>query len=299
MLVKAIEEIQKFTRPVHFIVRYYGNDFASPGTGTLFFVNDEGVAITCKHIADNIILSDQINQRYQLIKKEKEALGSKVDGKYKKQLTALESRYGLIKQETIIQIKWTIINSFDTIATIDCINHPSLDLSILKFKGFSNLGYTSKAVFINNQEEVKQGKYLCRYGYPFPEFDNFRYDPVRDDIEYTATGIVSTPSFPIDGIVTRHLGDGRQIVGIEMSTPGLKGQSGGPLFDINGYIYGMQYATNHLHLGFDMKNREIVSGGRNTKVNNQPFLHVGHCVHAEKIKEFLREHKINFHEVLT
>ena len=81
-----------------------------------------------------------------------------------------------------------------------------------------------------------------------------------------------------------------------MSTPGLKGQSGGPLFDINGFIYGMQYATNHLHLGFDMKNKEITSEGKKIKVTNQPFLHVGHCVHVDQIKEFLTEHKINFTE---
>jgi hypothetical protein len=45
-----------------------------------------------------------------------------------------------------------------------------------------------------------------------------------------------------------------------------------------------------------MKNKEIVSEGKKTKVNNQPFLHVGHCVHVDRIKEFLAEHQIRFHE---
>ena len=72
MFINAIETIQQFTRPIHTIVRYYGNDFATPWTGTLFFVNDQGIAITCRHIAENIINSEAINQRYILIKKEKD-----------------------------------------------------------------------------------------------------------------------------------------------------------------------------------------------------------------------------------
>lgn len=294
MFIKAIEEIQKFTRPIHTIVRYYGNDFAIPWTGTFFFVNDQGMAVTCRHIANNIINTDSINQRYDLVKKERDSFGTKTDGKYKKQIAALEAKYGLVKQETIIQIKNTIMDSFDSITTIDCVTHPTLDLAILKFKGFSKILYRSQATFMKNSDGIKQGKYLCRYGYPFPEFNNFQYDPVKDDIEYISTGVVGTPAFPMDGIVTRHLGDGKQIFGIEMSTPGLRGQSGGPLFDTNGLIYGMQYATNHLHLGFDMKNKEITSEGKKIMVTNQPFLHVGHCIHVDRIKEFLTEHKISF-----
>jgi hypothetical protein len=296
MFIKAIEKIQKFTRPIHTIFRYYGNNFATPGTGTFFFVNDDGIAITCRHIANNIINTDPINQRYELIKKERDSFGTKIDGKYKKQVAALESKYGLVNQETIIQIKNTIMDSFDSITTIDCITHPTLDLAILKFKGFSKKLYASHAVFVKDSTDIMQGKYLCRYGFPFPEFNNFQYDPAKDDIDYTRTGTLSTPAFPMDGIITRHLSDGKQITGIEMSTPGLRGQSGGPLFDTDGLIYGMQFATNHLHLGFDMRNKEISSEGKKIKVTNQPFLHVGHCVHVDRIKEFLVLHDIKFYE---
>ena len=144
---------------------------------------------------------------------------------------------------------------------------------------------------------MKQGKYLCRLGYPFPEFNNFKHDPIKDDIEWTAEGISASPAFPIDGIITRFVGDtSGKISGIEMSTPGLRGQSGGPLFDVNGTVYGMQFATNHLHLGFDMKEKEIVSDGKKSKVSNYPFLHVGRCIHVDEVKTFLTEHKIVFTE---
>ena len=78
---------------------------------------------------------------------------------------------------------------------------------------------------------------------------------------------------------------------IEISTPDLKGQSGGPLFDTNGLLYGTQYTTNHLQLGFDMKNKEITSEEKTIRVTNQPFLHVGHWVHVDRIKEFLTHQK--------
>lgn len=79
-----------------------------------------------------------------------------------------------------------------------------------------------------------------------------------------------------------------------MSTPGLRGQSGGPLFDSNGYVYGMQFATNHLHLGFDLDNYEVISHGKRNKVSNYPFLHVGLCVHADRIREFLEQHQVSY-----
>ena len=63
-----------------------------------------------------------------------------------------------------------------------------------------------------------------------------------------------------------------------------------------GRVYGMQFATNHLHLGFDMKDKELIIDGKRTKVSNSPFLHVGICVHVDKIKEFLREKDIRFTE---
>jgi hypothetical protein len=68
------------------------------------------------------------------------------------------------------------------------------------------------------------------------------------------------------------------------------------LFDVNGTVYGMQFATQHLHLGFDMKDKEIIGDGKKSKVSNYPFLHVGRCVHVDEIKSFLAEQKIDFTE---
>ena len=293
MFETAIEKISGFTRPLHTISRTYGG-LVIPGSATFFFVNNAGVAITCKHVANMIPSADTINAAYLQFKAERDKLAN--DGRYPKLLNGLELKYKYGK-ETTVQLKNNFLNCFDKIDKIDIHTHPSLDLAILEFKGFNKIFYSSHATFVKDCKKIKQGKYLCRLGFPFPEFSNFMHNPATDDIEWTNSGNPNSPSFPIDGIITRFIGDATLgTTGIEMSTPGLKGQSGGPLFDTDGLIYGMQFATNHLHLGFDMNEKEIIREGKKTKISNYPFLHVGICVHVDKIKEFLQQHHIEFSE---
>ncbi len=294
MFESAIEKLSQFTRPLHTISRTYGG-LVLPGTSTFFFVNDRGIAITCKHVASLIPSAEEINATYLKFKEERSRLLN--DNKYSRNLKGLELKYKYNK-ETTVQLKNNFLNSFDKIEQITCHVHPALDLAIIEFKGFDKIFYSSHASFVKDSSKIKQGKYLCRLGFPFPEFNNFRHNPSNDDIEWTNTGNPNSPTFPIDGIVTRFLADPTTgINGIEMSTPGLRGQSGGPLFDVDGKIYGMQFATNHLHLGFDLKDREIISEGKKSNVSNYPFLHTGLCIHVDKIKEFLHQHKVDFTEV--
>jgi hypothetical protein len=292
MYIKSIEDVDKFTRPIHTITRTYGG-LISPGTATLFFINENGVAITCKHVLQIVIQADQINADYNKFKFEREKLPR--DNKFKGKLKGLEAKYKYQK-ETLVQIKNNFVNCFDKITNFNWHQHPTLDLAIIEFKGQTQNQYSSYATFVKDPNKVKQGKSLCRLGYPFPEFNNFKFNDVTDDIEWTNTGNTGTPKFPIDGIITRFGVDNGSLATIELSTPGLRGQSGGPLFDSDGFVYGVQSMTNHLHLGFDIKDKEVVNDGKRTKVSNHPFLHVGHCIHVDRIKDFLKLHNIKYYE---
>lgn len=294
MFVKAIEEVGKFTRPIHTISRTYDEKIATPGAATLFFVNEIGCAVTCKHVIDLIGSRTNINSEYKKFIAEKATIGK---NKFNKRIKDLEAKYNL-KTDIIVQLDERFINcTTEPNFNYRWINHPRYDLSILIFEDFKNPLYQSHATFLNDTSTLKQGKYLCRLGYPFPEFTNFKYNETTDNIEWTDGGQHGTPSFPIEGMLTRNIIDAeKKIIGIELSTPGLKGQSGGPLFNEQGLICGMQSSTNHLHLGFDMKNAEHKISGKTIKVTNQPFLHVGHCIHADIIKEFLTSNKIKFYE---
>jgi hypothetical protein len=293
MFVNAIDRVSQFTRPIHTINRNYDDKVVSPGAATLFFVNENGCAITCRHVIDLIGNRANINSHYEKFVKEREQIGK---NKYNKRIKELESKYNY-KTETIIQLNELFVGcTSEPNLNYRWINHPTYDLSVIIFENFKNPLYQSHAVFLQDTSVLKQGKYLCRLGYPFPEFTNFKYNETTDNIEWTNVGQIETPRFPIEGMLTRHFVDAGRVVGLELSTPGLRGQSGGPVFNEQGLICGMQSSTNHLHLGFDMKNHEYMTGGKTIKVTNQPFLHVGHCIHTDIIKEFLTVNNIKFYQ---
>ncbi len=293
MFVEALEKVDQFTRPIHFIARYYGGSDIIPGTGTLFFVNDQGYALTCRHIARQIMDAPTIYQNY--LKFSSELRKFDRDPGHETQRIYLENKYK-INAETAIRVLAHFVNCVTSYKSLTIHLHPTQDLAIIRFNDFVSKSYHGYARFLKNADRIKQGKYLCRLGYPFPEFTNYQFDKHTNDIKWTKEGRINTPSFPIDGIVTRHIGDNNNIVGIEMSTPGLRGQSGGPLFDTNGTVYGMQSSTRHLHLGFDQVNREVITDGQRSRVSNYPFLNVGQCVHVDVIKNFLREKNVEFYE---
>ena len=255
MFIQSIEKAAQFTRPIHSIIRTYAGKKIIPGAATLFFVNEEGYAITCKHVIELLAASDNLNKQYNHFKTERDKLPR--DGQFKRNLKGLEIK-NKYTDESIIQVKNTFVDCVDSMSGFTWHLHPKHDLAILKFNDYKNLRYSDHAVFVKDSSTIKQGQFLCRLGFPFPEFTNFRFNEVSDDIEWTKEGITASPRFPIEGMVTRFLGDENKLFGIELSSPGLKGQSGGPLFDKDGIVYGMQFSTKHLHLGFDMVNKEIM-----------------------------------------
>lgn len=294
MFVNAIAQINRFTRPIMFISRKYQSQNVLPGLATMFFVNGQGCAITCKHVAQQFLQCEPVTKKYAEFREAAARAKERKPDNYKKEIRKLEKEYGY-RSGVTVNMKAHFVNAPTPIKGIAIHMHPEYDLAVFRFDGFEKLNYPADNIYLlDNEEEIRQGKSLCRLGFPFPEFTNYRYDGEMDDILWTSEP-PQVPSFPLDGIVTRHIGSReRGIFGIEMSTPGLRGQSGGPLFDDAGRIYGMQFATHHLHLGFDMENMPMMINGEQKNVNNQPFLHVGQCLHISVIKDFLRQHDIPF-----
>lgn len=173
--------------------------------------------------------------------------------------------------------------------------HPTHDVALLKFKNYIKLLCDAFPSFAKDDTELRPGKFLCRIGFPFPEFENFEYDKANDRIKWTSTGKKGSPSFPLEGMVTRLVSDSAGRWGFELSTPGLKGQSGGPAFDADGRIWGMQASTKHLDLSFDV-NADLLRGGRKVHVTDYAFLHVGRCVDVTTLKNFMRSNSVDFLE---
>ncbi len=292
MFIEAIERVSTFTRPIHTILHTYGGSQVIPGAATIFFVNELGYAVTCKHVVEMLLASENINTGYASFKIEKSTLVQ--DGKYKANLKGLELKYGFTT-ETVIQMRSTFVDTVDTMSGFTVFLHPTLDLAILKLNDYTNILYSDVAVFKKDGAQIKQGEMLCRLGFPFPEFTNYAYNQATDDIEWKQEGVTHSPRFPIEGMVTRFLAEQAGIYGIELSTPGLKGQSGGPLFNKQGIVCGMQFSTKHLHLGFDIIDSEMLIQNKVKKVTDYSFMHLGQCIHVDAIKAFLDEHKVKYY----
>ena len=293
MFVKAIEEISKFTRPIHTISKTYGKNKIIPGAGTLFFVNEEGYAITCKHMVGIFKSTTIVNKKFQDFKKERQELvkGEAYDAKLKN----LETKYSYTSDSTSQQL-FNFISCVDKMSGFTVHEHPDFDLAIIKFNDYNTIHYKGHAIFPKDSSDIKQGKFLCRLGFPFPEFNNYYYDEDKEVLGWTSTGKKASPIFPFEGMLTRFVMEKGVKMGIELSTPGLRGQSGGPLFDEHGKVYGIQSRTKHLHLGFDIENMEIRSKGKLKKVSDYSFIHLGECIHVDIIKKFLVQNKVKFYE---
>lgn len=253
MFSNAISEIAKFTRPILFVERL-NSDKLIPGSATLFFINEDGYALTCKHVVANII--NVANHSNKAI--------FKFEGCYQK------------------------------IKNITAIVHPKYDLAIIKFDGITPL-YNDFAYF-KKENTIKPGKFLVRSGFAFPEFDNYKIDIQSDKLVFTNNGNQNTPLFSNEGMVTRLVSDNSTIKGIELSTPGIKGTSGGPLFDEFGLIYGIQSISKHYHLGFDIIDQNTLINGEYKSISNYPFISLGECISLNIIKDFLKENNIKYYE---
>jgi hypothetical protein len=289
MFVAAIETASRFTRPIHTILRYWDTTEVVPATATLFFVNDQGWALTCSHVA-KIVLARGIKERYATF----QTACAKSKHKGRSAINKIGKELGYDKG-AVIELQNLLVNCIEGSLDVTGILHPSADLALIQFKGYEKLSCDHFPIFAANGSDLKPGKLLCRLGFPFPEFTNFRYNKDADQIEWTKEGRNHTPQFPLEGMVTRILSGGDKIIVFELSTPGLKGQSGGPAFDSDGRIWGVQFATNHLDLDFDV-NMDVIRLGKKRHVQDYAFLRVGYAVHIDLIKDFMREYSVAFQE---
>jgi hypothetical protein len=137
----------------------------------------------------------------------------------------------------------------------------------------------SYPVFKDPARNFDPGTSLCRIGFPFHTVEP-TYDATRNVFELPP-GSVPLPRFASDGILSRIIEvemEGQpapHFVGfIETSSPGLRGQSGGPIFDRQGTIWGIQSKTQHYPLGFSPE----VKGQR-----EHQFLNAGWGTHAATV----------------
>jgi len=286
MFAKAYDIVKDFTKPVIVSTRLFNGQVDS-SVASYIVLNKEGWILTAAHVFDSYI-------NFQKHKKEVEEYKEKVKviesdtrvykGKKNKSIEKIPCNQKWI---TNILFSWSVegINSFQVTVNRE------IDLAVAKLEPFDTHNVRHSPVF-KDPKGISIGTSLCKLGFPFykvkTEFDElkgvFRFD--------MASGI---PRFPIEGMYTRNILAGKTQDGkyekkfLETSSPGLRGQSGGPIFDTEGVVWAIQSHTRHFPLGFSPL---VKKGGKEVEENQ--FLNVGVGVHPEVILAFLADNEIKF-----
>ncbi|MDO4544501.1 MAG: serine protease [Clostridia bacterium] len=289
MFAEAIEKVARFTRPIYTIRRRYPDNSIVKDCGTLFFVNDNGTALTTKQIASSFIAAEQLDKKYKDYLAERSNL--RHDDSFKFEERLLAKRYGFVK-DAVIQIRNSFVNCVSGEQGFTIKIHPKYELALIQFNSPQKYLYSGHAVLAKQVPKI--GTSVCRLGYPFPEFTNFRFNAEADRIEFNNEGRTSVSYFPVDGIITRYISDTDRLFAIETGTAGMVGNNGGPMFDRDGLVCGMQFAIATMRQTLNAPNKTDAEGN---PIPPQVFEYrFGSCIHIDVIKDFLRANDVRFEE---
>lgn len=279
MFANAYEIAARYTHPVLLSFRYFDKTVES-GLGSFVVINEEGWIMTAAHILEPIFTFQQHAGEINRYKAEMAKISSTMSGvsylqANPKWLTNYSHWWGADHHR---------ISNFHILK--------ENDLAIGKIENY-NPAFVSGYPVFKNPSVLKNGTSLCKLGYPFYDVkasfneanNSFVFDP----------SIFPIPRFPIEGIFTRNIKAGKSADGqhdirfIETSSPGLRGQSGGPIFDVEGRIWAIQSQTRHLPLGFAPRLKK-----GNVEIEENQFLNVGWGVHLETILAFMDRNGVKY-----
>ena len=169
---------------------------------------------------------------------------------------------------------------------------PEADLAVGRLEPFDPERFRPFPV-VKDPACLDVGTPLCKLGYPFQQV-KASYDESKGGFRLS-TGSQPLAGFPMEGIYTRTLSAGKSSDGryeikyLETSSPGLIGQSGGPLFDSRGTLWGVQSRTD-MH-SFPIRTR--IPGRERTK-KEILSLNLGVAIHPEVLVNYLSDHGIPF-----
>ena len=271
MFADTYEKASHFTFPVIIAIRHF--DGTTQGLiATFVILNRDGWFVTAKHILSILAASQQHEKEIAIYNEKIEAI--RKNDKLKP----------IIKQKSIKQVpsnpKWiTKVTYFWSTGgrITDIYLEPNADLAIARFENYSEEKGGIYPI-LKGPFGFRHGTSLCTIGYPFYNIEPPIYREETDTFDFKE-GTFPIPRFPVPGILTRLVQDpDRKISLIETSHPGLRGQSGGPILDTKGRIWGIQSETKHLDLGFTTTERQ--------------YLHVGWGTHVEVLIAMLQKYNI-------
>lgn len=287
MFARACKRATRFTRPVVISRRYFDRS-TDCGCGAFVVVNDEGWIVTAAHLLS----------AYGRIQQDAEEIV-----RYYHAIRMIEEDEGVPREERFEKIRslpdnprWITNLSFwwgeDSVQLTDIRYLPEGDLVLGRLVPFDPTAAHAYPVF-KSPVDLDVGTALCKLGYPFQKVQA-AFREANNSFEMSSE-VYALACFPMEGLYTRTLsagksGDGRyDIKFLETSSPGLKGQSGGPILDANGTVWGVQSRTDSYAYG--CISRMERDGG---ETEEDQCINLGVGIHPELIVRFLTDHGIRF-----
>lgn len=295
MFAKAYSIACQFTRPI--VISYrQANGNCSAVIGTVVIINEEGWFVTAFHILKSIQDMSQSLAEYNRVLSIRKQIEDNTNLKHHERARQLN----INKIPPNLITNYSIWCGHDGLQIGNLGGIPSIDLGVGKISNFDKALISVYPKFKDPSKPMEICRSLCKLGFPFHSIIPV-FHQATNSFELPA-GSVPLPFFPIDGIFTRQVLSAfpntpdnprnYPLLLIETSTPGLKGQSGGPTFDVEGNIWAIQSQTRSYSLGFEANNANWTQKQKE-HYENEHF-HVGLGIHTQTIIGFLRENNIKF-----
>jgi hypothetical protein len=280
MFADACQKVMKYTRPVAVSTRRYDGTL-NTDVSTMIVVNSDGWIITAGHVFDSFF-------KFQSDMKKIEEINN-INSSRVQNPNAPNNE---IKIDKTLLTNHSFWWGWDGVKINNVMINRQADIAIAKLEPFDPSWISEYPVFAD-PDHMQIGTSVCRAGFPFIKIDpEFLEGP-------KAFRIPKIPSdrlfYPIEGLYSHLevLGKAKDescnIKYIETTTPGLKGQSGGPIFDSKGRIFGMQIFTDHRPTGF----HPTAELDGQKYIENQ-FFNIGVGLHVDTIFELLDKRGVRY-----
>lgn len=286
MFSKAYEIAKKYTLPLVVTIRFFDKTIEG-GLGSFIILNDDGWLMTAAHNFGASFAFNQHQKEFKEYNDKVQKINSNKQLKQGKKRALLKA----IKPNKKWVTNFAILLSGKPIKIEEYYIYGKHDIAFFRINKTAIKDQKDFPKIID-PSKIKSGTSLCKLGFPFVEFKP-TFNESNNQFELPPN-LLPVPLFPIEGLYTRNLLDGIEEGGanvkyLETSSPGLKGQSGGPIFDSEGNIYAVQSKNVTMPLGFT---GSVKVKGKTVEENQ--FINVGIGVHPETLKFFLDKHGIKY-----
>ncbi len=280
MFADACQRASEYTRPVVISTRRQDGS-VSTECGTFIVLNREGWILTAGHIYNSYVKFQSDQNKIREINELNHSRDSRPGSPPKR-----------IKADPAYITNHSFWWGWDGVRITNVFVNMQVDIAVGKLEPFDP-SWVSEYPVLRSPDSLRPGTSVCRMGFPFMNITS-TFDEETNTFRIPKIPLKSA-IFPNEGMHTRDVMNGRtsdgryEMLYVETSSPGLRGQSGGPIFDAEGRLYAMQVRTMHMPLGF----HPTVEYDGKTVIENQ-FLNVGLGVHVRTIRAVLDERGVRY-----